>query len=154
MSAINRVSAELSSETEESILVELAHLRKSMPFLLSLSSEDRIELLKMSSKSVGFVQSCAELVKRQPEILPGTFDKEEFLRDAELYQRLSRILPVLAQLCADLEDTQRVVGSEAYAAALHVYRYAKLSNAEGQLEASIDELGKRFARRASKPSEG
>jgi len=42
------------------------------------------------------------------------------------------------------------VGSEAYSAALKVYTYAKASGQGAGLEAVVDELGQRFARRPRK----
>jgi len=41
------------------------------------------------------------------------------------------------------------VGSEAYAAALLVYNYAKASGKGAGLDGVVDELGKRFARKSS-----
>jgi len=42
------------------------------------------------------------------------------------------------------------VGSEAYAAALQVYGYAKASGNIGGLDAVVTEMGQRFARKSRK----
>ena len=42
------------------------------------------------------------------------------------------------------------VGSEAYAAALQVYNYAKASGNTGGLDAVVGEMGQRFARKPRK----
>jgi hypothetical protein len=48
-----------------------------------------------------------------------------------------------------VDDTYFAAGSEAYAAALLVYQYAKVHNvASGALEETLDDLGRRFARKA------
>ena len=56
-------------------------------------------------------------------------------------------------LFGKIDDTYFAAGSEAYAAALLVYQYAKLHNlASGALEDSLDDLGRRFARKSKKPA--
>jgi hypothetical protein len=49
-----------------------------------------------------------------------------------------------------LNDTCLAVGSEAYAAALQVYSYAKASGNVGGMDAVVGEMGQRFARKPRK----
>ncbi len=49
-----------------------------------------------------------------------------------------------------LDDTALAVGSEAYAAALQVYNYAKASGQGTGLDTMVEEMGQRFARRNRK----
>ncbi|ASC70789.1 hypothetical protein XM38_017360 [Halomicronema hongdechloris C2206] len=44
-----------------------------------------------------------------------------------------------------LDDTYMAVGSEAYAAALSVYSYAKANNSGAGLDTAVRDLGIRFA---------
>jgi len=56
----------------------------------------------------------------------------------------------LTQLQGLVDDTSVAVGSEAYAAGLMVYNYAKVSGKGAGLESMFDDLGRRFARKAKK----
>jgi len=54
-------------------------------------------------------------------------------------------------LFGKIDDTYLAAGSEAYAAALLAYQYAKLHNVTtSALEDSLDDLGRRFARKTRK----
>jgi len=62
-------------------------------------------------------------------------------------------LQALNQLQELLDDTVMVVGSEAYAAALVTYRYAKDSGLGDGLDGIVDDMGRRFARKTRKEPE-
>ena len=47
-----------------------------------------------------------------------------------------------------LDDTLTLVGSEAYMAALVVYNYAKNVKGDAGLEAAVDDMARRFARKS------
>lgn len=69
-------------------------------------------------------------------------------QDVELFQALHPILLSLTQLQELVDDTYLAVGSEAYAAGLVVYNYAKNSGLGAGLDAVVDEMGRRFARKS------
>ena len=60
----------------------------------------------------------------------------------------------IAQLHELLDDTYLAVGSEAYTAALQVYRYAKASGNVGGLDTLVEEMGQRFAQKSRKSNHG
>jgi hypothetical protein len=69
-------------------------------------------------------------------------------RDVELLQALQPLVVALTQLQELVDDTLALTGSEAYAAALTVYQYAKSSGQGSGLDDVVDDLGKRFARKS------
>lgn len=69
-------------------------------------------------------------------------------RDVEMFEALYPLLLSLNQLQELMDDTYIAVGSEAYAAALLVYNYAKASGKGAGLDAVVDEMGRRFARKS------
>ena len=97
-------------------------------------------------------------MKQNQDFLPRSFDIEEMEKDVELYNDLYPVLLSLHQLNELVEDTLMVVGSEAYAAALVAYRYAKEANLGAGLDGVLDNIGRRFARKSNKavaePTEG
>lgn len=146
----NRISAKLSDTDRAEILEAINTLKTKMPFLTNMTPEERKSLTKMGDRSQAFVTKALELAKQNPDILPRAFDLEEMRLDVELFEALYPIVAAFAQLEGMLDDTYKLVGSEAYTAALKVYNYAKASGDEAGLAPAIEELGQRFARRQKK----
>jgi hypothetical protein len=91
---------------------------------------------------------------QNPGILPRIFDLEVMRKDVELSQQPQPILLALTQLQELVDSTAALVNSEAYAGALAVYTFAKAGGKAAALQDTLDELGKRFARKsgtAAKP---
>ena len=149
----NRVSATLSNGDLKAVLAAINTIREKLPFLIDLSPSERQSLPKMGDKSRAFVTKALEVATQNPDFLPRSFDIEEMKKDVELYEALYPIWQTLTQLCELVDDTQVVVGSEAYVAALLVYNYGKNNPLVAGLDEVMDDLGKRFARRSRQVSE-
>jgi hypothetical protein len=148
--ANNQISANLSASDRLAVMDAIATIRQRLPFLIDLTTEDRRTMLKMGDKSRAFVSKALEVATQNPDFLPRSFDVEEMRRDLLLYEALYPILLSLTQLQELVDDTYIAIGSEAYAAALAVYNYAKASGDVTGLDAVIDEMGRRFTRRSKK----
>ncbi|NEU76250.1 hypothetical protein PI95_027915 [Hassallia byssoidea VB512170] len=146
----NKISANLSATDRLAVMDAIATIREKLPFLVDLTTEDRRTMLKMGDKSRAFVSKALEVATQNPEFLPRSFNIEEMRRDLALYEALYPILLSLTQLQELVDDTYISIGSEAYAAALAVYNYAKASGDVTGLDAVIDEMGRRFTRRSKK----
>ena len=144
----NRVSATLYEGDLNEIMTAIDTLKQKMPFLVDLSKQDRVSMLKMGDKSRAFVQKMMEVVKQNQDFLPRSFDVDEMQKDVDLINQLYPIFLALQQFTDLLEDTVMVVGSEAYAAALVAYRYAKDADLGAGLEGVLDDIGRRFARKS------
>jgi len=144
----NRISTSLSPADREAIMAAVSTIREKLPFLMDLTVEERRSLPKMGDKSRAFVSKALEVATQNPDFLPRSFDIEEMRRDVELFQALHPILLSLTQLQELLDDTYLAVGSKAYAAGLVVYNYAKNSGQGAGLDAVVDEMGRRFARKS------
>jgi len=149
----NRVSASLSVADQEAVMAAIATIKNKLPFLIDISVEDRQNMLKMGDKSRAFVQKTMDLVNQNDDFLPRGFDVDEMRKDVKLLADLYPILQGLNQLQELVDDTIMVVGSEAYAAALVAYRYAKESGAGAGLDGIVDDIGRRFARKSKAKSE-
>lgn len=125
----------------------LAALAEKLDFVQSISAEERREMLHLGDRSISFVQKAKDLAQRDDSFLPRSFSVEEMQRDLQAYQQLEEIRQHLQALLSKVTDTQSVAGSEAYSAALVVYKSAKAHGKTEGLEAVLDELGQRFARR-------
>ena len=63
----------------------IATLKQKLPFLIGLTKEERISMLKLGDKSRAFVQKTMELVKQNQDFLPRSFDVEEMQKDVDLF---------------------------------------------------------------------
>jgi hypothetical protein len=104
----------------------------------------------MGDKSRAFVSKALEVARQNPDFLPRSFDIDEMRKDVQLFEAMYPIVVALAQLQELVDDTTMAAGSEAMAAALQVYNYAKASGQGAGLEGMVEELGQRFARRTRK----
>ncbi|MEH2070841.1 MAG: hypothetical protein V7K47_22210 [Nostoc sp.] len=145
------ISATLSQTERDAVLQAISTIKEKLPFLVDLSSEERKALPKMGDKSRAFVSKALEVAAQNPEFLPRSFDLEEMRKDIQLFEALYPVLLSLTQLQELVNDTALAVGSEAYAAALQVYNYAKVSGQGAGLDAVVGEMGQRFARKPGKP---
>ena len=144
------ISAALKQSERDEVLQAIATIKEKLPFLIDLSNEERKALPKMGDKSRTFVSKALEVATQNPEFLPRSFDLDEMRKDVQLFEALYPVLLSLSQVHELVDDTSLAVGSEAYAAALQVYTYAKASGQGGGLETVVDEMGQRFARRSRK----
>lgn len=142
------ISATLAQKDREALLQAISTIKEKLPFLIDLSNEERKALPKMGDKSRAFVSKALEVATQNPEFLPRSFDLEEMRKDVQLFEALYPLLLSLTQLQELVDDTSLAVGSEAYAAALQVYNYAKTSGQTAGLDAVVEEMGQRFARKA------
>ncbi len=144
------ISATLAQTDRDAVLQAINTIKEKLPFLIDLSSDDRKTLPKMGDKSRAFVSKAVEVAAQNPEFLPRSFDLDEMRKDVQLFEALYPVLLSLTQLQELVDDTSLAVGSEAYAAALQVYNYAKASGKGAGLDAVVVEMRQRFARRAVK----
>jgi len=146
----NQISATMTQADRDAVLAAVATIKEKLPFLMDLTPEQRKSLPKMGDKSQAFVNKSLEVATQNPDFLPRSFDLEEMKRDVELFQALYSVFLSLTQLQELVDDTVMAVGSDAYAAALVVYNFAKASGKGSGLDAVADEMGKRFARKSRK----
>jgi hypothetical protein len=138
-------SATLSADDRAAIADALTTIKQRLPFLVDLVSEERMTRLKIGDKSRAFVSKALRVAAQNPDFLPRSFDVEKMHKDVALLEDLSSLLIDLIQLHNLVDDTCMVLGSEAYAAALTVYNYAKTSGqATNGLEPVIDEMRQHF----------
>ncbi len=144
------ISATLTQTDREAVMTAVATIKEKLPFLIDLTADERKALPKMGDKSRAFVSKALEVATQNPDFLPRSFDLEEMRKDVQLFEAMYPIVVALTQLQELVDDTCLATGSEAYAAALQVYTYAKASGQGSGLDAVVVEMGQRFARKPKK----
>ncbi len=152
--AATAISATLAQTDREAVMSAVNTIKDSLPFLIDLTAEERKALPKMGDKSRAFVTKALEVATQNPDFLPRSFNLEEMRKDVQLFEAMYPIVVALTQLQELVDDTCLAAGSEAYAAALQVYNYAKASGQGGGLDGVVSELGQRFARKPRKAKSG
>ncbi|MEH2448708.1 MAG: hypothetical protein V7K18_23880 [Nostoc sp.] len=139
------IAAALSPQDIQEIKAALQTVQKKLPFLITLSTEERRKLVKMGDKSLAFVNNSITAAQSNREILPATFDVEELVQDYQLAAALTELLISMQQLTEQVDDTLMAVGSEAMTSSLTVYDYVKTASKKTPgLKSVAEQLGERF----------
>ncbi len=146
----NRIDASLSTEDKNKILQFIQDIQAKLPFLVDLSAAEIASLSKMGDRGQSFVQDAITLAEQDDSFLPRSFDVAAMRKDVDLLQALPPIMTAVSRLKELLDDTYILAGSDAFAAALDVYGAAQKHGNGAALSESLNNLGKRFARK-SKP---
>ncbi|MEH2279078.1 MAG: hypothetical protein V7K40_30915 [Nostoc sp.] len=143
--AYQNIRASLSPQDIQEVKAALQKVQQKLPFLITLSTEERRKLVKMGDKSLAFVNNSVTAAQSNPEILPATFDVEELVQDYQLAAVLTELLISIQQLTEQVDDTLMAVGSEAMTSSLTVYDYVKTASKKTPgLKSVAEQLGERF----------
>lgn len=143
--AQNLISAVLPANDVTEILQNLAAIKAKMPFLSALQATDVSSLIKLGNAYRPFIDKVYQVVVTHPEILSPVFNKEEFLKDYELFKTMTPVLTQIEELAEGARKTQIALGSDLMSAGLEVYAVVKLNKDKvSGLSATHDELGIHF----------
>jgi hypothetical protein len=112
----------------DAVKTAIATINTKLPFLVTLDKKEVKSLVKLGEKSADFFNDCQAAVTGFPQILPPSFDKAEFGKDASLFKALNEIKLHLDSLYEKLHTTHMAVGSEAMVASLEVYAYVQTAS--------------------------
>jgi alkyl sulfatase BDS1-like metallo-beta-lactamase superfamily hydrolase len=134
--------------------IDLIHTK--LPFLVTLSVDERKRLYKMGDKRIAFVQNSLNAAQSNPNILPASFDLHDFNQRYQMALRLNEVLMRLQQLHEQVDDTELALGSEAMTQSLTVYDYVKTAAKKTPgLKGIAEQLGtlfKAIRNKAPKPA--
>ncbi len=151
--AYQNVNASISPQDMQEIKAALQTIQKKLPFLITLSVEERRKLLKMGDKSLAFVNNSVTAAQSNRDILPASFDVEELVRDYQLATTLTELLTSMRQLTEQVDDTLLAVGSDAMTSSLTVYDYVKTAAKKTPgLKTIAEQLGERFKAIRGRPT--
>jgi len=146
------INTTLSEADVQAIKQAIGTIQQKLPFLITLSAEERKRLYKMGDKRLAFVQNSLSAAQSNRNILPASFDLEGYTNDYRLASSLTEVLMSLRQLTEQVDDTLLAVGSEAMSNSLTVYDYVKTAAKKTPgLKAIAEQLGTLFKAIKSKP---
>ncbi len=139
------ISAQVSDQKMQAVKDAISTIETNLPFLISLTNDERRTLFKAGPKRLSFVQNALTASQDNPDILPKSFDAAEFESDVELFAALTEIGTLVEQLFSKIDDTRLAVGSEAMDEASDVYNYVKAAVKKTPgLKPVADQLGQLF----------
>jgi hypothetical protein len=153
--SLEKIDVVFTQSDVDEVMNALMVVHKKMPFLKGLTVVQRRQISKIGRKSQTFVLQALAIAKNHPELMPGCFKLDEAHRDLDLFEALNPVLQAIGELHELVEDTQIIVGSEAYAAARLAYQSAKTTGKNMGLEDVVSDVSLRFRkRRRTNPPEG
>lgn len=143
----NLISAELAADALTAIEGAINTIEEKLNFLIDLSKDERRNLSAMGDRTHSFTVKALSIATNHDEILPRSFDVEEFRRDLTLYDVLKQLMRRISPLMDKLDDTALAAGHDAYHQALDVYGYAKAAGKGLGLDELLAEMKSQFSRR-------
>ncbi len=152
----NKLNLILTDEEKTAVQANVQNLTASiLEKLVSLTTSERVEMLKMGDKSMAFVEKAYEYANQYPQMAPNYLDMDGFKADWDAYKYLRNLKQSLLPLMEALDDSTMAAGSEAYQASLLYYQGVKMAaqnNIAGAREMH-DDLQKRWPGRPKSSSE-
>jgi hypothetical protein len=143
----NKIDITLSAEQVTAIMAALDTLDTALPFIVSLTPEERRSLFRMGTRSEGFVREALTAAEQHTEHLPQSIGLLEMQRDITLRDTLQPVLSRLGAIHTKVNDTWLLAGADAMQKATAVYRVLKNTRGNG-LDATINVLKQRFKQSA------
>lgn len=128
----NLISTSISKKEIDEILAAIERINKLLPQLITLTSEEKASLPKVSFSNIDFVNEVLDMAEENPEQVPESIDIPEIRKDIELIESITRILRPLRQLERKLEDSALLAGSEAYIPSLAIFNSMRMRNRSQQ----------------------
>ncbi len=144
------INAQVTAADVQAVKDSVAAIRAKLPFIVSLTPEERQAIFKTGSGSLAFVQNSLQAAKNNPGILPGNFNTAGFESDVNLFGVLTELNMIMEQLQSQVDDTRLAVGGEAMTGATTVYNFVKAAaKTTPGLKPVADQLGERFQKSGS-----
>jgi hypothetical protein len=140
------VSAVMTPDQMNQARAAIQTLTNLMPFLISLSDDERDSLYSMGTANVPFVQGAYHAVQTVPHIFPPTLDVTEFGRDTALYANMHELKILFESFFDKFIDTYDEVGAEGLFTSRFVYKQIKIADESGTpgLKSLLAMLAERF----------
>ena len=151
----NKFSQTYTAAMVQAATAKMADIRATFPGLITLMPEERAAYLNMGERTVPFVQKAIDYAVRNATFVPTFVNLAELQKDFQAAQYLLQVSKQLAELHNSINDSLLLAGSEAYGAALAIYKNTQQAASHGVAGAveAADDMGTRFpGRKPTKPA--
>lgn len=145
MARSNKISAVFTDAEKNDVLTKINEAKALMPFLVSLTVDERKRLKGIGNKNLAYVQKCLEGALAFPDELKKNFDVAEFQKDVTLFNNLLGTQIVCQALLELVDDSMKAAGIDSMGSASEVYDSLKSSaKSNANVKAIVAEIGERF----------
>jgi hypothetical protein len=118
----NRLNVTATPTQITAVKTALQTANTNLPFLVGLTTEERATLPAINVANKTFTEDAINAGVNNAALLPSYLSVANMQNDLTLFNQLDEIIILTKQFLEKLQDTQLLVGSEAYASALTVYK--------------------------------
>ena len=149
---VNRVSAVVTAEQRAKVVEGMRLIKSSLPFLVSLTKDERKKLSKIGPKRVQYVNLCLKGARNFPELMTSDINVEELVKDVDLLNELLDIWISMSSLMELIVDTMTAAGVDTSGVSSKIYSLLKLGAASNASVKTLnDEIKKFFPGSPKKP---
>ncbi len=145
----NLVSVQVPAQDLETAIEKLDDVKTILkPFLIALKAKEREGSIRMTEKSLPFVERIVEYAQSHPQFKPSYMRLDELLIDLKAVEDLTLLYREVNQLCENLNDTILLSGAEAFTESMAYYNSVKQAAKMNVPEAKSihEDLKNRFAK--------
>lgn len=148
---INRLNTTMSEADINTVKKFFNSIFDLMPFLIGLTTDERVSLPKISEANKIFVGDSINALANNTGMLPAYLNVADIKNDLTLYDQLDELEGIALQLVEKIQDTRMLCGSEAFASSLTAYRLFEAAAAAGLpgADSIFNALKQRFAGQGS-----
>lgn len=127
----NRIDTVMTAAQITDVKNAITAINTAIGFSVSLTPEERASLPKISVVNKSFTEDAINAIANNASLFPAYLDVKLMQNDLKLYQQLDELATMLRQTLERIEDTRILAGSEAYVAALAVYKLVGAASSAG-----------------------
>jgi hypothetical protein len=149
----NRVSTTATPVQVTAVKAAFQTIITNLPFLVGLTADERKSLTSIDVSNKAFTEDAINAGVNNATLVPTYISIPNIQNDLTLFAQLDEISGLANQLCERIEDTKMLAGSEAYAAALTLYKSFGSAADAGVpgTDSIVEQLKKRFTNTAANP---
>jgi hypothetical protein len=145
---VDRLDITIPAEKLVNINAAFATLETEFDFLIALDRTAAKRMAKMGLRNETFSRSVLEAAAQNPSLIPGALNLPALNRDLNAREVLLPLQQRAQRLHDRLFHTNLVLGADMYSGALAVYKTLKTFGAAAGLGMLLEDLGRRFTRKA------
>lgn len=151
MARTNKITGVFTDSAKSDVIKKINEARALMPFLITLTEEERKRLKGIGNKNLSYVQKCLEGALAFPDELKKNFNTPEFKKDVELFNNLIGAYVACAAFLETIDDSMKAAGIDAMGSASEVYASLKSSaKNNANVKAIVAEIAERFKGQSNK----
>ena len=150
----NRLNVVATAAQIASVKAALTTIDTNLPFLIGLTTEERILLPAINVDNKVFTEDAINAGVNNAGMLPTFLSVSDMQTDLALFNQLDELIAMLKQTLEKLDDTQLLAGSESYSSALMLYKLFGAAADSGipGADAIVAQLRERFTSQGNTPS--